>query len=348
MTSPTRILVADDEPDLESLIKQKFRKQIREGVYDFIFAFNGRDALNKVQENPNVDIVLSDINMPEMDGLSLLSELKVQHPLLKTVIISAYGDMSNIRVAMNRGAFDFVTKPVNFEDLELTLAKTIEYVAQLKSTLKAFKENNILKMYVDESVLHFMNRKEFEQSLLVNETIEATVMFVDITGFTTITENEPPDEVVQLLNEYLDVISQEIIKSGGYIDKFIGDEVMGVFKEEYHLDKSIESALRIIESVKKIKPFGKNNYHPGVAIGINSGEVISGNIGSSKIKRLDYTVVGDVVNTAKRLQSIARENEIIIPQSCYEKVKHSFTLHRVGDVVLKNKAKPIAAYKVVS
>ena len=97
-----------------------------------------------------------------------------------------------------------------------------------------------------------------------------------------------------------------------------------------------------------IVPQGIKKYHPGVAIGINSGEVISGNIGSAEIKRLDYTVVGDVVNTAKRLQSIARENEIIIPEACYEKVKHSFNLQRVGDVVLKNKAKPIAAYKVLS
>lgn len=344
----TKILVADDEPDLESLIKQKFRKQIREEVYQFVFAFNGRDALEKIKQNPDLDIVLSDINMPEMDGLTLLAELKSMHPLLKTVIISAYGDMSNIRTAMNKGAFDFITKPVNFEDLELTIEKTITYVAQLKATLKAFKENNILKMYVDESVLHFMNRKEYEKSLLVNEIVQATVMFVDITGFTAITENETPDAVINLLNTYLDTICKEIIKHGGYIDKFIGDEVMGVFKDEYHLDKAIEASLRILDAVKNIEPQGFKKYHPGVAIGINSGEVISGNIGSAEIKRLDYTVVGDVVNTAKRLQSIARENEIIIPEACYEKVKHSFNLQRVGDVVLKNKAKPIAAYKVLS
>lgn len=344
----TKILVADDEPDLESLIKQKFRKQIREEVYQFIFAFNGRDALEKIQQNPDLDIVLSDINMPEMDGLTLLAELKSLYPLLKTVIISAYGDMSNIRTAMNKGAFDFITKPVNFEDLELTIEKTISYVAQLKATLKAFKENNILRMYVDESVLHFMNRKEYEKTLLVNEIVQATVMFVDITGFTAITENETPDVVINLLNTYLDTISTQIIKHGGYIDKFIGDEVMGVFKDEYHLDKAIEASLRIIEAVTNIAPLGIKKYHPGVAIGINSGEVISGNIGSAEIRRLDYTVVGDVVNTAKRLQSIARENEIIIPESCYEKVKHSFNLERVGDVVLKNKSKPIAAFKVLS
>src|ERR1700704_6509685 len=163
-----KILVADDEIDLQMLIKQKFRKQIREHQYEFILAINGKDALEKIHENPDIDLVLSDINMPEMDGLTLLGKLKELSPLIKTVIVSAYGDMNNIRTAMNQGAFDFLTKPVNFEDLELTVDKTIKHVTQLRETLQAIKENNILRMYVDETVLNFMNRPEFESSLMVN------------------------------------------------------------------------------------------------------------------------------------------------------------------------------------
>ena len=109
----TKILVADDEADLEVLIKQKFRQKIRDQQYEFVFAINGNDALEKMLQHPDVDIVLSDINMPEMDGLTLLTKLNEANPLTKTVMVSAYGDMDNIRVAMNRGAFDFVTKPVN-------------------------------------------------------------------------------------------------------------------------------------------------------------------------------------------------------------------------------------------
>ncbi|MGB4971510.1 MAG: response regulator, partial [Cyclobacteriaceae bacterium] len=108
-----KILVADDEADLETLIKQKFRQKIREKEYEFVFAINGVDALAKVKEHPDIDIVLSDINMPEMDGLTLLSKLNDSSPLIKSVIVSAYGDMDNIRTAMNRGAFDFITKPIN-------------------------------------------------------------------------------------------------------------------------------------------------------------------------------------------------------------------------------------------
>src|SRR6202022_3357090 len=110
-----------------------------------------------------------DINMPEMDGLTLLTLLNDSNPLLKTVMVSAYGDMNNIRIAMNRGAFDFVCKPVNFEDLETTIEKTIKHVSQLNETLQAIKENNILRMYVDETVLKFMNSQQFEDSLMVNE-----------------------------------------------------------------------------------------------------------------------------------------------------------------------------------
>src|SRR5690606_30602470 len=137
-----KILVADDEADLEILIRQKFRKLIREQRYEFVFARNGVEALEKIKEHPDTAIVLSDINMPEMDGLTLLGRLNEKHPLTKTVIVSAYGDMENIRTAMNKGAFDFVTKPINFEDLELTMEKTIQYVQQLKDTIRAIKERS--------------------------------------------------------------------------------------------------------------------------------------------------------------------------------------------------------------
>ena len=119
-----KILVADDEADLEALIKQKFRQKIREQEYEFVFAVNGNDALEKIKQHPDIDILLSDINMPEMDGLTLLSRMSESSPLIKSVIVSAYGDMDNIRTAMNRGAFDFITKPINFEDLSLTMEKT--------------------------------------------------------------------------------------------------------------------------------------------------------------------------------------------------------------------------------
>lgn len=343
----TKILVADDESDLEILIKQKFRQKIREQHYEFIFASNGADALAKIQLHPDIEIVLSDINMPEMDGLTLLSRLNESSPLIKAVIVSAYGDMENIRTAMNRGAFDFITKPINFEDLSLTMEKTIKQVTLIRETLKAIKENNILKMYVDETVLNFMGSREYETSLMANETVEATVAFIDICGFTAISENESPDVVVGLLNNYFDVMVKEIIAQGGYIDKFIGDAILAVFRGNYHLDRAIDACLAVKAQIGKLPSSSTSvSFAPQVSIGINSGEMISGNIGSATLRRLDYTVIGDVVNTAQRLQAAANPGQIIINEASYKKVKESFHCLEVGEIKLKNKSNPQLIYNV--
>ena len=344
----SKILVVDDETDLEVLIKQKFRQKIRDHQYEFVFAINGKHALEQLEQNPDVDVVLSDINMPEMDGLTLLTKLGEQNGLMKSVIVSAYGDMENIRSAMNLGAFDFITKPVNFEDLELTMEKTIKHVTQMKETIKAIKENNILKMYVDETVLNFMGSREFESSLMVNETVEASVVFIDICSFTSISENESPDTVVRLLNKYFDVMVKEIIAQGGYIDKFIGDAIMAVFRGDYHLDRAIDACLAVRKKIEELpNESGTVNFTPKVSIGINSGEMISGNIGSANLRRLDYTVIGDEVNIAQRLQSVAKENQIIINETAYQKVKESFNCRKVGEVSLKNKANLMYVYEVM-
>ena len=343
-----KILVVDDETDLEVLIKQKFRQKIREHQYDFVFAINGKHALEQLEQHADVDVVLSDINMPEMDGLTLLTKLNEQNGLFRSVIVSAYGDMENIRTAMNRGAFDFITKPVNFEDLEVTVEKTLKHVNQMRETMKAIKENNILKMYVDETVLNFMGGREFESSLMVNETVDATVAFLDICSFTTISENETPDMVVKLLNKYFDVMVKEIIEQGGYVDKFIGDAIMAVFRGDYHLDRAIDACLTVRKKIEELpNESGNIFFAPRVSSGINSGEMISGNIGSGNLRRLDYTVIGDAVNIAQRLQSAAGEGQIIISESSYEKVKESFNCRKVGEVELKNKSNPMMIYEVM-
>jgi class 3 adenylate cyclase len=343
-----KILVADDEVDLEILIKQKFRQKIREQEYEFVFAVNGNDALAKIQLHPDIDIVLSDINMPEMDGLTLLTRLGETSPLIKSVIVSAYGDMENIRTAMNRGAFDFITKPINFEDLSLTMEKTIRHCLQMRETLKAIRENSILKMYVDETVLNFMGSREFEASLMANEAVDASIVFIDICSFTSISENESPDTVVKILNSYFEIMVKEILAQGGYIDKFIGDAVMAVFRGDFHLDRAIDACLSVRNKIKSSDALPESvAFVPQVSIGINSGEMISGNIGSASLRRLDYTVIGDTVNTAQRLQSAAAPGQILINEPAYQKVKESFNCRKIGEVSLKNKAANVVVYEVL-
>ena len=132
-----KILVVDDEPDLEPLLLQRMRRAIRAGRYEFVFAGNGLEALQRLDQDEEIDMVLSDINMPQMDGLTLLEQIPDVNPNIRSVIISAYGDMKNIRTAMNRGAFDFVTKPIDFKDLQVTIDRTLIHVEELREALMA-------------------------------------------------------------------------------------------------------------------------------------------------------------------------------------------------------------------
>ena len=170
---PAKLLVVDDEPDLELLIRQKFRRQIRNDEFQFEFARSGVEALQKLAEEPDIDLVLTDINMPEMDGLTLLQKLNELNRLLKAVIVSAYGDMENIRIAMNRGASDFITKPIDFQDLEITINKTLRQLEELKHAvlehdqLVTIRKELDIASHIQQSILPrtfppFPDRTEFD------------------------------------------------------------------------------------------------------------------------------------------------------------------------------------------
>src|SRR5690348_12519065 len=130
--TPAKILAVDDEADFEVMISQRFRRQIRAEELSFRFAHHGEEALAVLAEEPDIELLLLDINMPVMDGLTLLAELRQRRAPVRAIIVSAYGDMTNLRTAMNRGAFDFVTKPVDLGDLEITIKKTLDDIARVR------------------------------------------------------------------------------------------------------------------------------------------------------------------------------------------------------------------------
>ena len=151
---PAKILVVDDEPDLELLIPQIFEEQIEKKEFQFVFAHNGKEALDKLKAERDFDMLVTDIKMPDMDGLALLEELQEnlqeQFRLMKAVVISAYGDMPNVRTAMRNGAFDFLTKPFNFEDLEFTINRSLQVVRELKEAWQAEEEiKRNLRQFLD-------------------------------------------------------------------------------------------------------------------------------------------------------------------------------------------------------
>lgn len=184
---PAKILVVDDEPTMQLLIRKAFRKRIRQGELEFAFANNGIEALEKLAAEPDIDAILSDINMPKMDGLTLLERVaQLKRPTLKTVIISAYGDLTNIRTAMNRGAFDFLTKPINFEDLEITINKTLNHIGQLKEGIQEKKR-------AEEARSELSRQKALRESerrlIQVLEAVPVGVFVVDAKGKAYYTNN---------------------------------------------------------------------------------------------------------------------------------------------------------------
>jgi PAS domain S-box-containing protein len=167
---PDKILVVDDEPDLETLLKQKFRQKIRQKKIELIFASNGVEALDKLKSHPDIDVVLTDIYMPKMDGLTLLAKLREKTATVKAIVISAYGDLDNIRAAMNRGAFDFLTKPIDFHDLEITTQKTLQHVRQIKDTLEKERRAQKAQAELLENLKkEVAKRKRVEEALRESE-----------------------------------------------------------------------------------------------------------------------------------------------------------------------------------
>ena len=160
MTASAKILAVDDEPDFEFLIRQRFRRQIREEEFAFRFAHHGEEALSALDAEPDIDLMLLDINMPVMDGLTLLSELSERQSAVRAIIVSAYGDMANLRTAMNRGAFDFVTKPVDLSDLEITVRKALANIAKLREMDRlrqaAERARNNLARYFSPNVVELL------------------------------------------------------------------------------------------------------------------------------------------------------------------------------------------------
>jgi CheY-like chemotaxis protein len=227
-----RILVVDDEPDLETLIQQKFRHQISDGGFSFLFARDGVEALAVLETNRDVDMVVADINMPRMDGLTLLKELQDNKDKLSTIIVSAYGDIANIRTAMNRGAFDFLTKPIDFLDLETTIAKTIRHVEVLREARRrqaeAERAHASLSRYFSPNLAQRL-ASDSDAIDLGGQRREIATLFTDIASFTALVETLEPDVLGPLLNDYLTGMTDIVFAHDGTVAKIVGDAFAGPF-----------------------------------------------------------------------------------------------------------------------
>jgi class 3 adenylate cyclase len=351
------ILFVDDESDLEALVLQKFRKRIREGTVTFMFARDGLEALQSLEAHPHVDMVVSDINMPRMDGLSLLAKLQEAEEKKSTIIVSAYGDMSNIRTAMNRGAFDFLTKPIDFADLETTIDKTIRHVETLREARRrqaeAERAHASLSRYFSPQIASRLACADGESDGMEVHWRDIATIFTDITGFTSLVETVAPEVLGELLNEYVGGMTDVVFAHEGTVAKIIGDAIQVLFNAP---EDQPDYAARAVACAHDLDAWAEEFRKRWKAkavnfgltrIGVHAGPALVGNFGGGRF--FDYTAYGDTINTAARLEAAnkALGTRICVSAEVAARAE-GFRGRPVGDIMLRGKTKPLRAFEPLS
>jgi adenylate cyclase len=348
-----QILVVDDEPDLELLILQRFRQKISGGELSFTFADDGVNALAKLDATPEIDMLLCDINMPRMDGLTLLGRLQEREAHPATVIVSAYGDLANIRTAMNRGAFDFVTKPIDFADLDRTIAKTLRNLEIIRGYRQRQQEAEQaraqLARYFSPSIVDCLSAAAADIDLGAQRR-DITAMFTDITSFTTLVESLEPATIGPLLNDYLTGLTQIVFEHGGTLVKIVGDGLNVLFgaptDQPDHAERAVNCALALDASVEAFRARWREQgvLVGSTRIGIHSGPALVGNFGGGQF--FDYTAYGDTINIAARLEAANKQlgTRLCISDSVVQRIA-GFRGRPVGRLTLRGRSEAIMAHE---
>jgi adenylate cyclase len=361
LVASVKILAVDDEPDFELLIKQRFRRQIRDEEFEFRFAHHGEEALAALSAEPDIELMLLDINMPVMDGLTLLSKLREQQLDVQAIIVSAYGDMTNLRTAMNRGAFDFVTKPVDLSDLEITVRKALANVAKLREMdrqrLAAERARNNLSRYFSPNIVELLASQDEPLGAGRRETV--AVLFADIVAFTRMAEAMPPEDVLALLREFHARMTAQIFAGGGTVDQYMGDGIIAVFgapaASPNDAANSLHCAEMMLDALERWNDEreGKGEPRLDIGVGLNYGPVVLGDVGSEH--SMSFTAIGDTVNTAARLQALTRslKTPLVVgdavvrairalsPKVAAERIRQ---LEDRGEYSLRGRAKPVRVW----
>jgi adenylate cyclase len=349
----TTILAVDDEPDLEALLRQKFRHELRDGRFTMRFARDGVEALESLDAAPETALLLADINMPRMDGLTLLARVQERADPPATIIVSAYGDMANIRTAMNRGAFDFLTKPIDFADLDATIAKTLRHIAERRAEaarrLAAERAHASLARYFSPNLARRL-ADDTRALDLGGQRREVTAVFTDVSDFTALAEAQEPDALARLLNAYLAGMTEVVFAHGGTVAKVMGDGLMLLFNapdpQPDHAARAVACALALDAFAEAFRAaraaeaigFGQTR------IGLHLGAVLVGDFGGGR--HFDYTAYGDAINVAQRLEGAnkALGTRVLASAAVVERVP-GFQGRPVGRLLLRGRAEPVAAFE---
>ncbi len=349
----TQILVVDDEPDMQALVLQKFRRQIRDGSINFLFAQDGVEALEALGATGEIDLVVADINMPRMDGLTLLQKLGETAENIATIIVSAYGDMSNIRTAMNCGAFDFVTKPIDFGDLEKTIEKTVRHIEVLREARSrqaaAERAYASLSRYFSPNLAQRL-ASEADAVELKGRRRDIATLFSDIAGFTGLVESLDPSVLGPLLNDYLTGMTDIVFAHDGTVAKIVGDALHVLFgapgEQPDHCGQAAACALALDRYAQAFRErWRQKDVKLGITrIGVHAGPAIVGNFGGGRF--FDYTAYGDTINVASRLEFANKQlgTRALVSAALAAQVDE-FRGRPVGDLMLRGRSEAIRAFE---
>lgn len=342
------ILVVDDQPQNIEVVEAHL---IPLG-YEIIKAANGEDALEKLSGN-SIDLILLDVMMPGMNGYEVCKKVKNDsgNTFLPVVMLTALDNMEAKIEGLEAGADDFLNKPFH----------KIELVARMKNLLKIkFLHDEVelrnhlissmLHRYVDGSVIEQILANPGKHSELGGYKKDVAVFFCDVCGFTAISENMGADELIHLLNSIYKKLTEIVFRNKGTFDKYIGDCIMAFWGAPTDIEDetlwAVRAALEMQEAFEDLKHGWPPEFKKlGIGIGINYGDVVVGNIGTEE--RMDYTVIGDVVNTTQRVESAARPGQILITKNALSRVEGKIEFRALDPVQLKGKSLPVEIYDVL-
>ncbi|MDY6844410.1 MAG: adenylate/guanylate cyclase domain-containing protein [Thermodesulfobacteriota bacterium] len=320
------ILIIDDEEG----VRRSLQRVLERDNYKLFLAPDGKTGIKMVKENLyDIDIAISDLKMPGLDGLSTLIELNVINPQMTRIMLTGYATLENAINALNNGLDGYILKP--FDNVEM--------------------RKNIRDCYLKKRLQQFISEQVFQELLAGSGALsprrqKVTILFSDIRGFSAMTENMNPEEIpIFLSKHYFDPISAIVKKHGGTLDKHIGDGVMIIFGAPLsHSDDTARAIFSALEIRDYMRIHGENNKMP-VGMGLNTGEVVTGVFGS--VLKKEYTAFGNVVNIAAHLEKMAKGGDIFITEQTYQEVSEMVYVHEIGMVTIKNIKDPTKVYNIV-
>jgi adenylate cyclase len=369
LRTPPRILVVDDNPTNLEVLRVRLNAQ----GYEVVTAVDGEDGLRRAREL-EPDLVLLDVMMPKLDGISVLKELKGDTALrfIPVILVTAKADTRDVVNGLEAGGDDYLTKP--FEQAALVarvrsllrikeLHDTVQLqAAQLKEWNRSLEERvatqvaeidriGRLRRFLAPQVAQMIASSDAPDSLLASHRREVTVLFCDLRGFTAFVESSEPEEVTAVLREYHESMGELIFQYEGTLERFLGDGIMIVFNDPIpcpdHTERAVRLALDMREKVVDLaKGWARKGHVLGMGIGIASGYATLGQVGFEH--RREYTANGSVINLASRLCDEAKPGQIVISQRAFAAVEQWVGGSHIGQLSLKGFNRPIDAYEVVN